>query len=176
MNRGVAIAGKFFVCRHVGCPFGCPRCARSGAVRWDAEVADYKTGHCITLAPLAIDGKDYRRHQRRRDGDSRIHRCIRREDPANVCGDSGPCPEKASRATILAWRGFLEDWRRTDVGYRLLRPRSQLDLLGHWKSGIPIGIAILGGDNLYTCSLVALDAYTGKLKWYFQFTPHDTHD
>jgi hypothetical protein len=31
-------------------------------------------------------------------------------------------------------------------------------------------------DNLYTCSLVALDADTGALRWYFQFTPHDTHD
>jgi alcohol dehydrogenase (cytochrome c) len=32
------------------------------------------------------------------------------------------------------------------------------------------------GDNLYTGSLVVLDADTGKLKWHFQFTPHDTHD
>jgi len=32
------------------------------------------------------------------------------------------------------------------------------------------------GDNLYSCSLIALDLDTGKLKWYFQFTPHDTHD
>ena len=32
------------------------------------------------------------------------------------------------------------------------------------------------GDNLYTGSLVALDADTGTLKWHFQFTPHDTHD
>ena len=32
------------------------------------------------------------------------------------------------------------------------------------------------GDNLYTESMVALDADTGKLKWYFQFTPHDVHD
>jgi alcohol dehydrogenase (cytochrome c) len=32
------------------------------------------------------------------------------------------------------------------------------------------------GDNLYTCSLVALDAATGALKWHFQFTPHDSHD
>jgi alcohol dehydrogenase (cytochrome c) len=32
------------------------------------------------------------------------------------------------------------------------------------------------GDNLYAASLVALDADTGKLKWHFQFTPHDTHD
>jgi PQQ-dependent dehydrogenase (methanol/ethanol family) len=33
-----------------------------------------------------------------------------------------------------------------------------------------------GGDNLYTASDVALDARTGKLLWYFQFTPHDLHD
>ncbi len=32
------------------------------------------------------------------------------------------------------------------------------------------------GINLYTNSVIALDAKTGKLKWYFQFTPHDTHD
>ena len=32
------------------------------------------------------------------------------------------------------------------------------------------------GDNLYSCSLLALDADTGKMKWHFQFTPHDTHD
>jgi PQQ-dependent dehydrogenase (methanol/ethanol family) len=33
-----------------------------------------------------------------------------------------------------------------------------------------------GGTNLYTNSVVALDAKTGKLKWYYQFTPYDTHD
>src|SRR5271156_6037368 len=32
------------------------------------------------------------------------------------------------------------------------------------------------GDNLYTDSVLALDPKSGKLKWYFQFTPHDIHD
>ncbi|MCU1320132.1 MAG: Pyrrolo-quinoline quinone [Edaphobacter sp.] len=32
------------------------------------------------------------------------------------------------------------------------------------------------GDNLYTNSILALDPHTGKMKWYFQFTPHDTAD
>ena len=32
------------------------------------------------------------------------------------------------------------------------------------------------GDNLYTNCVVALDINTGKLRWYFQFTPHDLHD
>ena len=32
------------------------------------------------------------------------------------------------------------------------------------------------GDNLYTCSIVVLDLKTGKMIWYYQITPHDTHD
>ena len=32
------------------------------------------------------------------------------------------------------------------------------------------------GDNLYTASVVALDLDTGKLKWHYQFTPHDRYD
>ncbi|MES1257009.1 MAG: PQQ-binding-like beta-propeller repeat protein, partial [Acidobacteriota bacterium] len=32
------------------------------------------------------------------------------------------------------------------------------------------------GDNLYTCSILALDVTTGKLKWHFQATPHDEWD
>ena len=32
------------------------------------------------------------------------------------------------------------------------------------------------GDNLYTASVLALDPAVGKLKWYYQFTPHDLHD
>jgi PQQ-dependent dehydrogenase (methanol/ethanol family) len=33
-----------------------------------------------------------------------------------------------------------------------------------------------GGDNLFTDCVLALDPANGKLKWYYQFTPHDTHD
>src|SRR5205809_655424 len=32
------------------------------------------------------------------------------------------------------------------------------------------------GDNLWTCSIVALNPDTGKLAWYYQVSPHDTHD
>jgi alcohol dehydrogenase (cytochrome c) len=53
-----------------------------------------------------------------------------------------------------------------------------LNLL-YWPTGNPwpdfYGGARLG-DNLYSSSVVALDLETGKLKWHFQFTPHDTHD
>ena len=51
--------------------------------------------------------------------------------------------------------------------------------LTYWPVGNP-GPVYNGdsrtGDNLFTNSVVALDASTGKLKWHFQFTPHDVHD
>jgi alcohol dehydrogenase (cytochrome c) len=53
-----------------------------------------------------------------------------------------------------------------------------LDLV-YWGTGNPCpdeNGAERIGDNLYTCSVVALSLKTGELKWYFQFTPHDTHD
>ena len=54
----------------------------------------------------------------------------------------------------------------------------ELDTL-YWPVGNP-GPDLIGddrlGDNLYTDSIVALDAKTGRLKWHFQFTPHDVWD
>ena len=48
-----------------------------------------------------------------------------------------------------------------------------------WGTGQP-GVDFVGeirkGDNLYTDCVVALDIDTGKMKWYFQNTPHDVHD
>jgi alcohol dehydrogenase (cytochrome c) len=51
--------------------------------------------------------------------------------------------------------------------------------LTYWGTGNPTPV-LNGkprpGDNLYTCSIVALDPDTGTLKWAFQPSPHDTHD
>ena len=51
--------------------------------------------------------------------------------------------------------------------------------LVYWGTGNPApdwNGAVRRGDNLYTDCIVALDADTGKLKWYFQATPHDLWD
>ena len=54
----------------------------------------------------------------------------------------------------------------------------ELNLL-YWGTGNPTPV-LTGktrpGDNLYTCSIVALNPDTGKLAWAFQASPHDTHD
>src|SRR5207248_1190578 len=51
--------------------------------------------------------------------------------------------------------------------------------LVYWGTGNPgpdWNGDVRGGDNLYSDCLIAVDADSGKLKWYFQFTPHDVHD
>lgn len=54
----------------------------------------------------------------------------------------------------------------------------ELNLI-YWGTGNPAP-DLLGevrqGDNLYTAAVVALDPDTGKLRWHYQFTPHDTRD
>ncbi|PYT65377.1 MAG: acido-empty-quinoprotein group A, partial [Acidobacteria bacterium] len=53
-----------------------------------------------------------------------------------------------------------------------------LNLL-YWGTGNPNPVLVgdeRPGDNLYTCSIVALNPDTGKLVWYFQTSPHDVHD
>lgn len=49
----------------------------------------------------------------------------------------------------------------------------------YWNTGNPSPLYfgdVRKGDNLYTNCLLAIDPDTGKMRWYFQFTPHDTHD
>ena len=65
-------------------------------------------------------------------------------------------------------RGGLEHWR--------LRSDSNLTFWGIGNPAPDTNGDIRLGDNLYSDCVVALDADTGKLKWYYQFTPHDTMD
>jgi alcohol dehydrogenase (cytochrome c) len=49
----------------------------------------------------------------------------------------------------------------------------------YWPTGNPCpdyNGDVRRGDNLYSSSVVALDPATGKLRWYYQYTPHDVHD
>ena len=55
-------------------------------------------------------------------------------------------------------------------------PETKLYIFG---TGNPIPAYTVGrgeGDNLFTCSLIAVNVDTGKMAWYFQTSPHDMHD
>ena len=76
----------------------------------------------------------------------------------------------------LAWR-FLLTWRGDNVDAGHLRSRPRICFTGRPATPPPISKDHpRPGDNLYTSSVLALDPDTGKLKWYFQFTPHDLYD
>ena len=149
--------------------------AGSGAVRWDVTVADNALGYAISAAPLAIEGKIVIGVSGGEAGirgfldayDARTGRRVWRT--YTVPGPGEPGHE--------SWGG--ESWK-TGGGATWLTGSydPELNLL-YWGVGNPSpdwnGDA-RPGDNLYTCSLLALDAATGARRWHFQFTPHDTHD
>lgn len=149
--------------------------ARSGAVRWDATVADYKLGHSITVAPLAIKGKVITGIS---GGEAGIRGFIDAYDAKT--GNRAwrfwtiPGPGETGHNS---WSG--DDWKHGG-GSTWVTGSYDPDLnLVYWGVGNPgpdWNGEVRPGDNLYTCSLVALDGETGKLKWHFQFTPHDEHD
>jgi alcohol dehydrogenase (cytochrome c) len=149
--------------------------AETGNPLWDIAVDDYKTGTSITHAPLAIDGKiivgitagecaltgfidAYDAATGRRLW--RVHVVAGKDDPA--------------RST---WAGNSADFGGGPT-WMTGTYDAETDTL-FWSTGNPspdYDGSVRAGDNLYTCSVLALDPQTGKLKWYFQFTPHDTHD
>lgn len=149
--------------------------AHSGVERWTVQVAENETGHAITMAPLAIDGKILVGIS---GGEAGIRGFVDAYDART--GERAwrfwtiPAPGEPGHET---WGG--DSWK-TGAGATWLTGSYDPDLnLVYWGIGNPgpdWNGDVRPGDNLYTCSVVALDADTGALRWHFQFTPHDTHD
>ena len=148
---------------------------KSGVQRWISKVEDYKTGYSMTLAPLAINGNVVVGVS---GGEAGIRGFIDAYDAKTgkrawrfwtIPGPGAPGHE--------TWAG--DSWK-TGGGPTWVTGSYDPELnLVFWGVGNPSpdwnGDSRLGA-NRYTCSLVALDGDTGQLRWYFQFTPHDTHD
>jgi alcohol dehydrogenase (cytochrome c) len=175
VNRGVAALGDMIYVGTLDAHLVALD-AKSGAVRWDSEVADYKSGHCVTVAPLAIDGKIITGIA---GGEAGIRGFIDAYDAKTgkrlwrfwtIPGPGEP--------GFDSWKA-ADSWKTGGGSTWATGSYDPVEKTVYWGVGNP-GPDWNGdprpGDNLYTCSLVALDAETGKLKWYFQFTPHDTHD
>src|SRR5215472_5365562 len=147
----------------------------TGKLRWDTVVADYRTGHAITVAPLAFGDKVVVGIA---GGEFGIRGFLDAYD-ANTGHLAWrfwtvPGPGEAGHET---WQG--ESWKTGGASTWITGAYDpELNLI-YWGTGNP-GPDWNGdarpGDNLYTCSLLAIDAATGKMKWHFQFTPHDVHD
>ena len=174
INRGVALLDdKVYVATLDARLFALD--ALTGAVRWETTVADNSAGFSLTLAPLALDGKIV-------VGVSGAEAGVRGYIDAYDSSTGGrlwrtytvPAPGEPGSET---WQG--DDWE-TGGGSTWLTGSydPELDLL-YWTTGNPApdwNGDLRPGDNLFTCAVLALDPNTGEMKWFFQYTPHDTHD
>jgi alcohol dehydrogenase (cytochrome c) len=148
----------------------------SGNVLWDVQAADYAQGYAFTVAPLVVKNKiivgvsggEYgiRGFIDAYDPETgkRAWRFFTVPAPGEPGSDSWPDADSASRGGAPAWVTGTYD--------------PQLDLL-YWPTGNPAPSddgSRRKGENLYSNSVVALNPDTGKLQWYFQFTPFDLHD
>jgi alcohol dehydrogenase (cytochrome c) len=148
---------------------------KTGRVRWDVAVADYKTAYSITLAPLALRDK------------------VIVGIAGAEFGIRGFLDAYDARTGKRAWRFWTvpgpgepgsgtwsgDSWKTGGAPTWVTGSYDPEANLLYWGTGNP-GPDFVGdgrkGDNLYSDCLLALDADTGKLKWYFQFTPHDVND
>jgi alcohol dehydrogenase (cytochrome c) len=175
-NRGVAVLGErvFFVSSDAHL---LALHAKTGALLWDKEYGGYEQNSQIsaTLAPLAIDGK------------------VIVGVTGGDCGMRGFVDAYDAATGKQLWRFYtipgpgepgFESWGGHPIGISgggtwMTGTYDASQNLLFWTVGNP-GPDFYGesrpGDNLYSDSVVALDANTGKLKWHYQFTPHDTHD
>lgn len=174
VNRGVAILDNNVYIGTLDAHLICLD-AKSGALKWSASVGDNKLGYAITCAPVAIDGKIIIGISGGEAGirgflDAYNAKTGKREWRLNTIPGTGEPGNET-------WQG--DSWKTG--GAPTWVPGSydkELNLL-YWGIGNP-GPDWNGdnrkGDNLYTCSVLAINPTTGKMAWYFQFTPHDTHD
>jgi len=173
-NRGVAVAGdRVFMATDHAHIIALNRA--TGALLWETEMADWRQNYNATGAPLVVGN-------------------------LVISGSSGG--DEGVRGFLAAfdqatgkevWRFWTvpapgEPGSETWQGGGIAHPGATTWLTGtydaeldtiYWPTGNPTP-DLYGddrkGDNLYSDSVIALDAKSGKLKWYFQFTPHDVWD
>jgi alcohol dehydrogenase (cytochrome c) len=150
--------------------------ARNGKQIWDIVVADVKFGYYLSVAPLIVkdrlilgtsgDQADIPHFLEAIDPET--GRVLWRWDALPKPGGPGsqtwPNNVSMSHGGGAMWISGTYD--------------PKLNLL-YWGTGNPHPVlagVTRPGDNLYTCSIVAINPDTGKLVWFFQPSPHDTHD
>ncbi len=174
VNRGVAVLGDRVFLGTVDAHLVALD-AKTGSVLWDVAVADYKTGHSITVAPLivkdmvvvGISGGEYGIRGFLDAYDSRT---------GNRRWRFWTVPEPGEKGSE-SWSGAA--WKTGGAPTWVTGSFDSAQNLIIWGTGNPSpdwNGDSRPGDNLYSDSVIALDADTGKLKWYFQFVPHDVHD
>jgi acido-empty-quinoprotein group A len=174
-NRGLGMYGDWLYFMTPDCWFISLN-AKDGKERWRKKVADEKMQYFCTMSPLVVknhilvgvggDAMDVPGFLDARDPETgdvqwRWNTTPRKGEPG---AETWPNPQAMEHGGGMTWMPGTYD--------------PELNLI-YWGTGNPNPVfAGQGrpGANLYTASIVALNADTGKLVWYHQPSPHDTHD
>jgi alcohol dehydrogenase (cytochrome c) len=151
--------------------------AKTGKERWHVEIADVKQEYFSTPAPIVIGN----------------HIMV------GTGGDSLDVPgfleARDPETGALQWRWYTEPMKKGDPGaeswpdeYSMRHGGGMTWIPGTYDPDLKLYYLGIGnpnpvmagqsrkGDDLFTCSIVAIHVDTGKMAWYFQASPHDTHD
>jgi alcohol dehydrogenase (cytochrome c) len=182
VNRGLAILGDTLFMGTLDAHLLAIR-ASTGQVIWNTTVASLADPACkkpyycysITHAPLVVKDKVI---VGTAGGDGPIRGFIAAFDAAT--GKEAwrfytiPSVGEPGNET---WSG--DSWKTGGAGVWTTGAYDPDLNLTYWGTGNPFPMSTGStrlGDNLYSNSVVALDADTGRLKWHYQFTPHDDQD
>ena len=149
--------------------------ATNGDVLWQSKIAEASEGYHSPAAPLIAKGKVI-------VGDTYGDRGL----VGSLVAFDARTGERlwsfhtipqAGEPGVETWAG--DSWKHGGGATWLTGSYDPELNLVYWGIGNPspdYNGDVREGDNLYSDSMVALDLDTGKLKWYFQFTPHDVMD
>jgi alcohol dehydrogenase (cytochrome c) len=173
-NRGVAILGDTLFMGTLDAHLVAID-AKNGHPLWNIAVADVKLAYSITMAPLVVKDKVIVGVG---GGEFGIRGFVAAYD-AKTGKEAWrfytiPGPGERGHDT---WDG--DDWKNGGASVWVTGSYDPELNLTYWGIGNPgpdWNPDQRPGDNLYSDSVIALDADTGALKWHFQFTPNDAYD
>ena len=151
--------------------------AKTGKEKWHVEIADFNQQYFSTMAPIVVGD-----HVLAGTGDDLdAPGFLQSFDP-----ETGKRQWKWYAVPVEKGDPGLETWANLDAARHgggqiwvpgVYDPETHLYITGTGNPTPAYTSQTRGpGDNLYTCSLVAIDVNTGKMKWYYQTSRHDTHD
>ena len=150
--------------------------ARTGKERWHKEFVSFGQQYFSTFPPIIIDN-----HVIAGTGnDLDMPGVLQSFDP-----ETGDLQWKFYTVPMKEGDPGLDTWPSLDAARHgggqvwvpgAFDPESRLYIFGTGNPTPGYTGAGRKGDNLFTCSLVAINVDTGKMAWYFQTSPHDTHD
>jgi len=172
-NRGVAILGQTVYVSTIDA-YLVALDANTGRQRWITKVADHRDGYTMTGAPLALRDRIIVGVAGGEFGIRGFLAAYDTEGKQLWRFHTVPGPGEAGHET---WTG--DAWKTGGAPTWTVGAYDPADEVVFWGTGNPapdFQASVRPGDNLFSNSVVALEAKTGRLRWHYQFTPADEHD